>query len=173
MPPPIRSGIEYFVYARVLKNHNFWPKIGQIPVANLAESFKRHIYTTNFHLSLRLNSSETVKRHIYKLRHFVRAYNHVTMTFHSKVPARTILCFEKPLFLDILAKFAHLPVGEFGRNCQKGISSYRDLSFELKTKYLWPSVQISSPYRRAMRDGRTPTICRPQLWGWCLKYKAM
>ena len=47
--------------------------------------------------------TEMVKRHIYGPRPFIWAYNQVSMTFRSKVLARTSSSLEKPLFWAILA----------------------------------------------------------------------
>ena len=47
--------------------------------------------------------SEMVKKHIFGPRPFIWAYNQVSMTFRSKVLARTSSSLEKPLYWDILA----------------------------------------------------------------------
>ena len=108
-PPPIQRGIEYFVYANVLKNHNFWAfEFGHFRRPNLAKA-NQHIMTFHplkmyspFKLIFKKkllffkfwpnsadfrwsNLAETVIRHIYTSKPFIWAYSQVTMTFHSKV----------------------------------------------------------------------------------------
>ena len=78
--PQFERGIDYLGYVHVLENNNVWTFL---PIL------------TNFRW---LNLAETHKRHIYTPRPFIWAYNQVSMTFHSKVVARTSTRFEKPLF---------------------------------------------------------------------------
>ena len=51
--------------------------------------------------------AESVKRHIYTPRPVIWAYSQVSTTILSKETAWKSSCFEKPLFLDIFAKFGH------------------------------------------------------------------
>ena len=64
---PILRGIEYFVFAHVLKAHKFW------------------VFCPNLAI---FRWPKTVKRHIYTSRHIIWAYNQVYMTVGSKVLAR-------------------------------------------------------------------------------------
>ena len=63
--------------------------------------------------------AEMVKRHIYGPRPFIWAYNQVSMTFRSKVLARTSSSLEKPLFFGYFGQFYNFRSGVFDRNGQK------------------------------------------------------
>ena len=84
--------------------------------------------------------TEMVKRHIYGPRPFIWAYNQVSMTFRSKVLARTSSSLEKPQFWPFWPIWP-LPVGWFGPKWSKGTSTDQDLSFEPITTSLWPFIQ--------------------------------
>ena len=81
---PKLEGVWVFVDLKYIfyENRYFWP-IWQLPVGCFL--------------------TKMVKRHIYGPRPFIWAYNQVSMTFRSKVLARTSSSIEKPLFWAILA----------------------------------------------------------------------
>ena len=107
----------------------------------------------NFTTSGRVILTEMVERHIYGPRPFIWAFNQVSMTFRSKVLARTCSSLEKPLFLVIWANFT-----TFG---QKAL--LRTKTFHLS---LYPSLydrpfKSASPYKKAMTNRQTdehPTL---------------
>ena len=88
--------------------------------------------------------TEMVKRHIYGPKPFIWAYNQVSLSFRSKVLARTSSSLEKPLF-GLFWPIWQLPVGCFWPKWSKGTSTDQDLSFESITKSLWLSVQKFQP----------------------------
>ena len=71
---------------------------------------------------------------------FIWAYNQVSMTFSSKVPARTSSSLEKPLYLAIW-QIWQLQVRYFWPKWSKGPFMDQDLSFEPITQSLWHSIQ--------------------------------
>ena len=89
--PPILRDIEYFVYAHVLKNHNFW------------------VFCPNSAILRWPNLTDTVKRRIYTSRPIIWACNPIPVI---KISIPYKLIFGKPLILDILAEFGHRPVAE-------------------------------------------------------------
>ena len=84
--------------------------------------------------------TEMVKRHIYWPRPFIWVYNQVSMTFRSKVLARTNKS-KKNRYFGLFWPIWPLPVGCFWPKWSKRTSTDQDLSFEPITKSLWPSVQ--------------------------------
>ena len=73
----------------------------------------------NFTTSGRVFLTEMVKRHIYGPRLFIWAYNQVSMTFRSKVLARTSSRLETLLFFGYFGQFYNFRSGVFDRNDQK------------------------------------------------------
>ena len=74
-------------------------------LARTSSSLEKPLYLdilANLTTSGRVFLTEMVKRHICRLRPFIGTYNQVSMTFRSKLPARTSSSLEKPLFSDIL-----------------------------------------------------------------------
>ena len=88
------------------------------------------------------NLAETVKRLFHISRHFIWAYSHVFKINRFKETAWKSSCFEKPLVLDLLAKFDH-----FQWPKSKGTSTHRDLSS------LKPSVTKTQPGKESMTGG--------------------
>ena len=78
------------------------------------------------------NLVENAKRHINTSGPVIGAYFLVSMTFCSKVLARTSSFFEKRLLLDILAELGHFRWAKLS----KGTYTPRDLSLEPLTKSL-------------------------------------
>ena len=84
--------------------------------------------------------TEIVKRHIYGQRPIIWAYKQVSMTFPSKVLARTSSSLEKPLFFLLFLPVLQFPVGCFDRNGQK--AHLRTKTFHLSLK---PSLYSCRP----------------------------
>ena len=99
LPLPHSKGYWIFRICSCLKKSHLWfilAEFGQFLVAILAKTVKGTSFVAvNCQWS---NSAETVKRYIYTPRPFILAYNQISITFRSKVLARTSSYFEKPLF---------------------------------------------------------------------------
>ena len=85
------------------------------------------------------NLAETVKRHIYGPRPFIWAFNQVSMTFRSKVLARTSSSLEKPLFWAILANFTTSARVMLTEMVKRHIYGLRP--------FIWAYNQVSMTYR--------------------------
>ena len=83
----------------------------------------------NLTTSGRVFLTEMVKRRIYGPRPLIRAYNQVSMTFRSKVLARTSSYLEKTLFWQMWQNSA-ISGGRIWSKTPKGTLTHRDLSLE-------------------------------------------
>ena len=138
----------YPVQAQVLKNRYFWLfwQILQLPVV---------FYT------------KMVKRHIYRSIPFIWAYNQVSMTFRSKVLARTSLSLEKPIYLAILTTSGRVFLTEMVKRHIYGprpfIWTYNQVSMTFHSKLLARTRKRWQTDRQT--DGRTDGHYRPPTFG--------
>ena len=114
----------------------------------------------NLTTSGRVSLTEMVKRHIYGPRSFIGAYNQVSLTFRSKVLARTSSSLEKPLFFVYFDQFGNFRSGVFDRNGQKPHLHIQ--TFRLSP--LLSPLRSYGLYKKSMTDGH-PKPTGPQPFG--------
>ena len=114
--------------------------------------FRKCSYLKNHHFRWP-NLADTVKRHICTSRLFIWAFNQVSMTFTSKVLARTNSYFENKIRCCWTFWLNSDTSG--GRNCQKGHLHSKTFHLSLYSSLYDLLFITSSPYKRAMTDGRT------------------
>ena len=96
-----------------------------------------------------------IKRHINTWISFIWDYNHVSMTFLSKVPAHISSCFEQQSFWTFWRNSANYPWWIWSK-LSKGTSICKDLSLDPITK----SVNFRSKVLvRTMKRWQTEKVC--------------
>ena len=111
------------------------------------------------------NLAETVKRHIYRPRPFIWAYSQVSTAIRHKETAWKSLCFEKPLFLDILAKFGHFRWPNLAKTVKRHIYRSRPFIWAYSTtiRYkvtAWKRIDDGRTDEQTDRRADTPNLLR-------------
>ena len=112
--------------------------------------------SANLTTSGRVILTEMVKRHIYGPRPFIWAYNQVSMTFRSKVLARTSSSLEKPLFWAILANLTTSGGVFLTEMVKRHIYGPRS--------FIWAYNQVSLTFRSKVLARTSSSLGKPLFW---------